>query len=144
MTSTDASSKMAAESTTPRHSETPADNPASDGVEAEGAALPPETSKRDCAKTPLTLPETSEKTPPAVNSELSAGISAEELMAIWSRQKPNTQWRGRQWVADGCPAAGRPDEHPIITENLLPFRVTASKASEAERQRFLGISAPRS
>ncbi len=74
--------------------------------------------------------------------EPSADVSAEDLMVHWSPLKPNTQWRGRQWLEDGCPITGRPDEHPIITKSLLPFRTVARKASLAQRERFLDMSAP--
>ena len=73
--------------------------------------------------------------------ERSGDVTAEDLMVHWSPLKRNTQWRGRQWLEDGCPIAGRPDEHPIITESLLPFRTVASKASPAQRERFLDMSA---
>jgi hypothetical protein len=69
-------------------------------------------------------------------------VSAEELSAIWGSLKRNTRWYGRQWVADGCPITSHRQENPVITESLLLFRAAASKASDAELQRFLNITAP--
>ena len=60
-----------------------------------------------------------------MQSEPSGRVSAEELMMIFGALKPNTQQRGLRWVSDGCPTASLPDEHFVITENLLPFRDAA-------------------
>lgn len=65
-------------------------------------------------------------------------VTAEKLMTIWSRLRSKTQWYGRQAVADG---SKHPNEHHQMTEALVPFRAAACKASPAERQRFLEMTA---
>ena len=72
-----------------------------------------------------------------IPTETSSEVKAEELLAMLHPCKRNTQYRGRQWVADGCPSAIDTNEHFIITEKLVPFRGAAMEASEVERQRFL-------
>jgi hypothetical protein len=69
----------------------------------------------------------------------SGGVSAEELITMWSLLKPTTQWYGRQGVAEGT---NHPHEHHQITKALVQFRSAASNASPAERQRFLEMTAP--
>jgi hypothetical protein len=91
-----------------------------------------ETTTNDCIRA------AAEATQPA-SPELSSGISAEELLAIWSLLKPNSQRYGRLWAGDG---AKHPQEHDVITEALVPFRAAASKTSDAELQRFLVLTAP--
>ena len=71
----------------------------------------------------------------------SPGASAEDLMAILETLKVNTQLCARQWIRDGCPSTSRRREHHVITEKLKPFRAATSTANEAERLRFLEISA---
>ncbi len=70
------------------------------------------------------------------STETSAGISAEELMAIFEDLKSNTQFYARQSVLGGIL-----EKHHIVTERLVPFRAAANEASEVERQRFLEMSA---
>ena len=117
-----------------------------------------EISTDDCIETapeaePLLLSEAADEIPigdcveastgtalEAVALEPLADVTAEKLMAMWAPLKRITRRHGRESVADGCPMASRPDEHPQITKRLVPFRAAASKASPAELQRFLEIS----
>ena len=71
--------------------------------------------------------------------EPSSDVSAEQLLAMWSRLRPRSQWYGRQWVAEG---AEHPLEHHVFTEALVSFRAAASRATEAELRRFLALTEP--
>jgi hypothetical protein len=109
------------------------------GAAEEATAATPEEASD---KTPAPEHLAAAKPTPAMGApDRSASVSAEELAVIFNGLKPNTQRRGLQWVAGGCPIAIPSDEHFIITENLLPFRDAVSKASPTERKRFLDTAA---
>jgi hypothetical protein len=118
------------------------DNTADDCVKAGSEAAPPALPS---ASSELPVHDRSDgeaaAAPAIIAPQPPASVFAEELIVIFESLKPNTQWRGLQWVTDGCPIARPPDEHFMITESLMPFRAAASNASAEERQRFLSITA---
>jgi hypothetical protein len=87
--------------------------------------------------------EPTERPEPLATVESSLDLMASEAelrnnqpFEIWKSLRGHTLTYGRMWVEAGCPSEPNPHEHPIITQNLMPFREAARAATPEEQAAF--------